>query len=68
MNPIERPPRSARRRFLKGLLAAGGGIGAAATVKAAPAVEPPETSPRENPSGGYRETPHVLDYYDKARS
>jgi hypothetical protein len=55
----------ARRRVLKGLAAAGGAAALAATAGraiAAPVVEAPATPERK----GYRETAHVLKYYEKA--
>lgn len=55
-----------RRRVLKGIVAAGGATALAAAAgraTAAPETQSPEAAARP----GYRETPHVRKYYDKAR-
>ena len=59
-----------RRRFLRGLATAGG---AAATsgliVRSAEAAVPTRPTNTDEPaeSQGYRLTPHILEYYEKAR-
>ena len=58
-----------RRTFLKGVAAAGG---AAALVAASREAVSDETTTSQNsvekaPSQGYRETPHVKDYYASLR-
>jgi hypothetical protein len=55
-----------RRLVLKGIVAAGGATALAATAgRATAAPETPSPEPAARP--GYRETPHVRKYYDKAR-
>lgn len=57
-----------RRDFLKGVAAAGG---AAAAVAAGGAVAAPDSEPTAAPevrgTKGYRVTPHIAEYYEKAR-
>ena len=63
-----RDSRTNRRKFLRDLAAAGGlaaVAGSAGSVAAEPAATP---GPRVKPATGYRVTPHVSKYYDKARS
>jgi nitrous oxide reductase len=60
--------RTQRRKFLRTLAAAGGlavvaGSGGS-VASAAPTAEATQAKPR---SKGYRVTPHVSKYYDKAR-
>lgn len=62
-----RDSKSNRRKFLRDLAAAGGlaaVAGSASSVAAEPASTP---GPQAKPSTGYRVTPHVSKYYDKAR-
>ena len=55
-----------RRRFLKGLAAAGGAT--AMVVATGTAVAAPEVAPVSKPEdAGYHETPHIRTYYQKAR-
>jgi secreted PhoX family phosphatase len=56
-----------RRKFLRGLTAAGGLAAVAGTVGEAQAARPtpPSTEPQRHKS--YRVTAHVAKYYDKAR-
>lgn len=62
-----RDTKSNRRKFLRDLAAAGGlaaVAGGAGSVAAEPA---PAATPQAGPAAGYRVTPHVSKYYDKAR-
>jgi hypothetical protein len=68
MNEDLRDRKADRRSFLKGLAAAGGLVAAAGASQAATSTA--ETLPRADQTGrrpGYRVTPHVAKYYDKAR-
>jgi nitrous oxide reductase len=57
---------SSRRSFLR-TLAVMGGVTAVAASTSARAAGPAARSARPEASGGYRVTPHVAKYYDKAR-
>lgn len=55
-----------RRRFLKGLAVAGGAT--AMVVATGTSVAAPEPTPASKPAAkGYHETPHIRNYYQKAR-
>ena len=59
-----------RRGFLKGLATAGGTVAASGLInQSANAAAPTESGEGAEPpeSKGYRATPHVLEYYEKAR-
>ncbi|HSH43999.1 MAG TPA: twin-arginine translocation signal domain-containing protein [Arenicellales bacterium] len=57
-----------RRGFLKSAAVAGGAAGVATLGSQVQAVEEQPSAERaEAPSKGYRETPHVREYYAKAR-
>ena len=60
-----------RRGFLKGVAAAGGAVAASAvmteTANAAVPGEPAVDDAKEEKAQGYHVTPHVLEYYEKAR-
>ena len=60
-----------RRGFLRGVAVAGGAAAASAVVSktANAGVSAAEGTPKENEQQhkGYRVTPHILDYYEKAR-
>jgi len=62
-----RDSKTNRRKFLRDLATAGGlaaVAGSAGSVAAQPAATP---EPPAKPATGYRVTPHVSKYYDKAR-
>jgi hypothetical protein len=62
-----RDTKTDRRKFLRDLATASGlaaVAGSAGAVVAAPAVE---SNPQATRPAGYRVTPHVSKYYDKAR-
>jgi hypothetical protein len=62
-----RDTKTDRRKFLRDLATASGlaaVAGSAGAVVAAPAVE---SKPQATRPAGYRVTPHVSKYYDKAR-
>jgi hypothetical protein len=56
-----------RRGFLKGLAAAGGLVAAAGAAKATTEQVAEGASVEASPRPGYRVTPHVSKYYQKAR-
>jgi len=59
-----------RRAFLKGVLAGGGAAAvamASAKGMAAPVEAPAKQDAPESPPQGYRETPHIRDYYKTTR-
>lgn len=61
--------RSSRREFLQGAVLAGGAATVAASAGAA-LLEPSPPAPAEAataPAQGYRLTPHIRQYYEKAR-
>lgn len=63
-----RDSKTNRRKFLRGLATAGGlaaVAGSAGSIAAQPAAT---TEPQPKPATGYRVTPHISKYYDKARS
>ena len=59
-----------RRGFLKGVAVAGGAAAASAvvteTANAGISTGPAASKEKEQPKG-YHVTPHILDYYEKAR-
>lgn len=62
-----RETKTNRRKFLRDVATAGGlaaVAGSASVVVAAPATA---TKPQASRPAGYRVTPHVAKYYDKAR-
>lgn len=62
-----RDSKTNRRKFLRDIATAGGlaaVAGSAGSVVAAPTGAP---QPQAQDAGGYRVTPHVSKYYDKAR-
>ena len=62
-----RDAKTNRRKFLRDLATAGGlaaVAGSAGSVAAQPAAT---TEPQPKPATGYRVTPHISKYYDKAR-
>lgn len=63
-----RDSRTDRRKFLRDL-ATVGGLAAVADTAGGVAAEPVTASePGARPATGYRVTPHVSKYYEKARS
>lgn len=67
MSKRSKSTKASRREFLKGMAVIGG---AALTVVARPGVaEAPEIAgkPGSPEPKGYHVTPHILDYYEKAR-
>jgi hypothetical protein len=56
-----------RRRFLRGVTAAGSLAVVAGTAGGAPAAQPPQPAQEPQRRKSYRVTPHVAKYYDKAR-
>ena len=59
-----------RRVFLKGLVTASGAVTASGLItESANAEVPSEPAPGDDSrkSQGYRITPHILEYYEKAR-
>lgn len=60
-----------RRGFLKGVAATGGAVAASAVVsETANSAVPPESKAEQGAQDthkGYHVTPHILDYYEKAR-
>ncbi len=68
MSTRSRSETKGRRAFLKQLAAVGGAtatVAVAGRAVAAPGIEPAEVAKPE--AKGYRLTPHVATYYDKAR-
>jgi hypothetical protein len=62
-----RDSKTNRRKFLRDLATAGGlaaVAGSAGSVAAEPAAA---AEPQAKPATGYRVTPHISKYYDKAR-
>ena len=61
--------REGRRRFLKGVALASGAAGAALASRGAVAQVEPEAEKVKPASKtkGYHETPHIAEYYEKAR-
>ncbi len=61
---------TARRHFLKGVLATGGATAlmvANASTQIDPASPLTAVSNQDNPPPGYRLTPHIRDYYQSLR-
>jgi len=59
-----------RRGFLRGMATAGGAAAASGLItQSANAIDAMESSPEEDrkTNQGYRITPHILEYYEKAR-
>lgn len=56
-----------RRRFLRDIATAGGLVAVASSAGAVAATSTPASRPQGNKPAGYRLTPHVAKYYDKAR-
>ncbi len=68
MSSKSRSEREGRRAFLRQLAAVGGAtatIAVTGRAAAAPGLEESATAAPE--AKGYRETPHISTYYDKAR-
>ena len=62
-----RDSKTNRRKFLRDLATAGG-LAAVAGSAGSVAAQPAATAePRPKPATGYRVTPHISKYYDKAR-
>jgi hypothetical protein len=59
--------KSDRRKFLRDLAAAGGLVAVAGSAGTAVASAPGASQPKADKPPGYRVTPHVAKYYDKAR-
>jgi hypothetical protein len=59
--------RTNRRSFLRGLATAGGLAAVAGSVGTASATPTAQPEPKAKPRTGYRVTPHISKYYDKAR-
>jgi hypothetical protein len=63
--------RNSRRRFLKGVVAAGGAVGAGLVAGTGVAEASPEGETAKAtealPSQGYHVTSHITHYYEKAR-
>jgi hypothetical protein len=62
-----RDSKTNRRKFLRDLAAAGGLAAVAGTAGGVAAAQAAAPKPQARPSRGYRVTPHVAKYYDKAR-
>jgi hypothetical protein len=56
-----------RRRFLRDLATASGLVAVAGSAGAGVANAPTAPEPKAGKPAGYRVTPHVAKYYDKAR-
>jgi hypothetical protein len=69
MSTTNENPRQDRRRFLKGVAAAGGVAGVASVAGLAGAREESQEPAAETvpTSRGYHETAHIREYYQKAR-
>lgn len=68
MSSRTRSEKEGRRVFLKQLAAVGGATATVAVAgRAAAAPSQEEAAPAASGSRGYRETPHISTYYDKAR-
>ena len=69
MNQQKQSEKLSRRGFLKSAAVAGGAAGAATLGAQVPANvdEPAPAEKAATPSKGYRETPHIREYYAKAR-
>jgi nitrous oxide reductase len=69
MTKRSRVARAGRRNFLKGVALTGTAAAVAAATGSALAGTPAETGAKQ-PAGakrGYRVTPHIAEYYEKAR-
>jgi hypothetical protein len=62
-----RDSKTNRRKFLRDIVAAGGLAAVAGTAGGVAAASVAAPTPQDKPSRGYRVTPHVAKYYDKAR-
>lgn len=62
-----RETKTNRRKFLRDVATAGGFAAAAASASVVVAAPATATKPQESRPAGYRVTPHVAKYYDKAR-
>ena len=68
MTTRSRSEEKGRRAFLKQLAAVGGATATVAVVgHAGAAPDDGQTAPAVEQSNGYQETPHVAEYYNKAR-
>lgn len=70
MSKKAKPATSNRREFLKGVAIMGGTATLAMVGKAQASEAPPDTAKQNVPtpeSKGYHVTPHVAEYYNKAR-
>ena len=71
MSKKAKPAARSRREFLKGVAVMGGTATLAVVTKAQAAEEAPVkaqgASPEAPANKGYHVTPHIADYYDKAR-
>ena len=68
MSRRSRSEKEGRRAFLKQLAAVGGATATVAVAgRAAAAPDTEEAAPAAPKAQGYRETPHISTYYDKAR-
>lgn len=59
-----------RRGFLRGVATAGGAVAASGLIGESANAVVPTSSPQDDAgesSKGYRITPHILEYYEKAR-
>ena len=59
--------KTSRRKFLRDLAAMGGVAAVATSARAGVGDSVVETTPQTLKPQGYRVTPHVAKYYDKAR-
>jgi len=62
-----RDSKTNRRKFLRDLAAAGGLVAVAGSAGAAASAPSADTGPKASKPAGYRVTPHISKYYDKAR-
>ena len=70
MSRVKRVQQASRRDFLKGIAVAGGATTAAVVAGGALASKQEVTGVDRSaePTKGYRETPHIREYYRLARS
>lgn len=59
--------KAGRRNFLRGFVVAGGGVAISCITESTGAKNPPHQSSARQGSRGYRLTPHIREYYYKAR-